>query len=134
EVNGWWQLDFQMPRNGLTGKPITAIGIRFWNAIEDFSFSLGKLALLDSAHMPPTPQNLPLQPDPAGMFDWSKEYRSGSHYRIWGEYDENKEKYLLGVAYNSVYSTYKNVFNTNEKNFTRYIVQEVNSAGIATPL
>jgi mannosyl-glycoprotein endo-beta-N-acetylglucosaminidase len=133
DINGWQQWDFDLRL--FDGKAITAVGIWIQNykhATEDFTIWLGHLAFTDRAHMPPTPQNLPMQPDEAGVLNWSQAYRPGSHYRIWGERDG--EKYLLGVAYNYVYSTYKTIFNTDRGGFTRYIVQEVNSAGQYTPL
>jgi hypothetical protein len=73
-----------------------------------------------------------MRPNEAGLLNWMPHYRPNSHYRIWGERDG--DNYLLGVAYDWVYSTYKTIFNSDREGFTRYIVQEVNSAGQYTPL
>ncbi|WP_165227217.1 endo-beta-N-acetylglucosaminidase [Aquisphaera insulae] len=132
-TNGWTQVDLKLPTQYI-GMQITAVGISIRNggtSSTNFSCSLGKLALLDSATMPQPPQNRCLSPDrPGGMLNWSDKCPEKSHYRIWGNC-EGLKKHLLGVAYNSVYSTYQNIFNTrfHYTDFSQYTVQEVNAAG-----
>ena len=132
-INAWTQVDLKVPTEH-NDKQITAIGISIRNdgtSTTNFSCSLGKLALLDSKRLPQPPQNQCLSPDrPGGTLNWSDKYREESHYRIWGNC-EGLKKHLLGVAYNSVYSTYQTIFNTRfpYTDFSQYTVQEVNSAG-----
>jgi endo-beta-N-acetylglucosaminidase D len=128
-TNGWKQMTYTVPAS-LAGQTMSGIHIRVKQAPPEGEIRLGELTFLDRAQAVKKPWTRPFSS--ADVLDWSDSFEPSSHYRVYGVL--NKEKYLIGIVYNSVYVTVSNVFNSDKKGFTSYIVQEVNAAGDFTPV
>jgi Glycosyl hydrolase family 85 len=128
-TNGWKQLTYPM-REGLAGEIMTGIGVILKQANPEGEIRLGELSFLDTVQAieKPWTKSFPA----ADLLDWSNSFQPSSHYRIYGLL--NQTYYLIGIVYNSEYITVRNVFNSDKKGFTCYVVQEVNAAGDSTPI
>jgi endo-beta-N-acetylglucosaminidase D len=127
--NGWQQMTYAVPES-MAGQTIPGIHIRVKQSPPEGEIRLGELRFLDTAKPPKKPWIKAFQP--TDVLDWSDSFDWSSHYRVYGIL--NQQNYLVGVVYNCVYVTVSNVFNSELKGFTGYIVQEVNAAGGSTPI
>ncbi|QBR71036.1 hypothetical protein CU048_06795 [Beijerinckiaceae bacterium] len=138
--NGWTRYVFDLNK-GAAEQVVTVIGLNIEVMATPTIFTIGELALLDSAQrIDPSP--IMDFPGDSKELDWSKNFRSSSHYRVYGVL--GKTSYLLGIAYNCFYRTkYEtwagvvdavHIFNTEQSGFTSYKVQEITADGNYTPL
>jgi len=127
--NGWKQMTYVVP-GSLAGQTMNGIHIKVKQAPLEGEIRLGELTFLDTAQPAKKPWTKSFPP--TDRLDWSDSFEPSSHYRVYGVL--NQENYLIGIVYNPSYCTVSNVFNSDKKAFTGYIVQEVNAAGDFTAI
>jgi endo-beta-N-acetylglucosaminidase D len=130
--NGWTRLTYDIPTRN-AGHTLTVLALQISNnsnSAQPIALAVGQLKIVDTTQSGGTPYVGKLAP--ATVLSWKDVYNNESAYRVYGVL--NGQNYLVGIVRNYVYSTQGNILNTNQSNFTSYIVQEVNKFGESTPL
>jgi mannosyl-glycoprotein endo-beta-N-acetylglucosaminidase len=130
--NGWIRLTYEIPPQ-YAGRTFTVLALQVTNnsnSAQPIALAVGQLKILDTTQSGGTPYLGTFAP--ATVLSWKNVYNKQSVYRVYGVLEG--KNYLLGIVRNYVYSTEGNILNTNQANFSSYVVQEVNIYGESTPV